>query len=154
MDTTIPYGDSDYFHTLVEAMVGAGGIQNVSIRGSPYDFRFAPSSAYSGSWLQKITHLVEETYALNNNSSVILLSHSMGCLYTLWFLNQKNQEWKDKYINKWIPTAGVFGGAGTGIKQVSTFFFLLCRSCNYHKTKNKHSVLALLFLNNYKTISH
>ena len=73
LDTSIPYGDSDYFHTLVEAMVGAGGIQNVSIRGSPYDFRFAPSSAYSGSWLQKITHLVEETYALNNNSSVALL---------------------------------------------------------------------------------
>lgn len=99
-------------------MVGAGGVRNVSIRGSPYDFRFAPSSVYYGSWLAKMTSLVEETYLMNLNSRVTLLSHSMGCLYTLWFLNQKSQEWKDKYIAKWIPTAGVFGGAGTGIKQV------------------------------------
>ena len=42
----------------------------------------------------------------------------MGGLYALWFLNQKTQSWKDKYISKWIPTAGVFGGAGSGIKQV------------------------------------
>ena len=99
-------------------MVGAGGVRNVSIRGSPYDFRFAPSSVFYGSWLAKMTSLVEETYLVNQNSRVTLLSHSMGCLYTLWFLNQKSQEWKDKYIAKWIPTAGVFGGAGTGIKQV------------------------------------
>ena len=89
MDTSIPYGDSDYFYTLVEAMVGAGGVRNVSIRGSPYDFRFAPSSVYYGSWLAKMTSLVEETYLMNQNSRVTLLSHSMGCLYTLWFLNQK-----------------------------------------------------------------
>ena len=29
LDTSIPYGDSDYFHTLVEAMVEAGGIRNI-----------------------------------------------------------------------------------------------------------------------------
>ena len=121
LDTSIPYGDSDYFHTLVEAMVEAGGIRNISIRGSPYDFRHAPTSAYNNdvTWLDKMTWLVEETYLINSNFSVTLLSHSMGCLYTLWFLNQKTQEWKDKYVARWIPTAGVFGGAGTGIKQVS-----------------------------------
>ena len=114
MDTSIPYGDSDYFHTLVEAMVEAGGVRNVTIRGTPYDFRFAPSDIYKN----ELTRLVEETYVTNNNSPVTLLSHSMGCLYTLWFLNQKSSEWKDQYILRWIPTAGVFGGAGTGIKQV------------------------------------
>jgi len=67
LDTSIPYGDSDYFYTLVEAMVGAGGVRNVSIRGSPYDFRFAPSSVYYGSWLAKMTRLVEETYLINQN---------------------------------------------------------------------------------------
>ena len=125
LDTSIPYGDSDYFFTLVEAMVEAGGIRNISIRGSPYDFRYAPNSAYSGTWLDKMTHLVEETFLINGNARVTLLSHSMGCLYTLWFLNQKTQEWKDRYILRWIPTAGVFGGAGTGIKQVSEYSIVL-----------------------------
>lgn len=118
LDPTIKYGDSDYFHTLVEAMVQAGGIRNVSIRGLPYDFRYAPSSAYSGTFLDKATSLVEETYEMNNQTKVTILSHSMGCLYGLWFLNQKNETWKSKYILRWIPTAGVFGGAGSGIKQV------------------------------------
>ena len=118
MDPSIHYGDSDYFHTLVEAMVGAGGVRNVTIRGSPYDFRHSPSSAYAGNWLDKMTTLVEETYELNNETKVTILSHSMGCLYGLWFLNQKDDEWKSKYIFQWIPTAGVFGGAGSGIKQV------------------------------------
>ena len=118
MDPSIHYGDSDYFHTLVEAMVGAGGVRNVTIRGSPYDFRYSPSSAYAGNWFDKMTALVEETYELNNRTKVTILSHSMGCLYGLWFLNQKDDEWKSKYIFQWIPTAGVFGGAGSGIKQV------------------------------------
>ena len=100
-------------------MVGAGGVRNVTIRGTPYDFRFAPSDTYKN----ELTKLVEETYITNNNSPVTLLSHSMGCLYTLWFLNQKSAEWKDQYILRWIPTAGVFGGAGTGIKQVGSNIF-------------------------------
>jgi len=111
-------GDSDYFHTLVEAMVQAGGVRNISIRGSPYDFRYAPSSAYSGTWLDKMTSLIEDTYEINNKTKVTILSHSMGCLYGLWFLNQKSDEWKSKYILRWIPTAGVFAGAGSGIKQL------------------------------------
>ena len=118
MDPSIHYGDSDYFHTLVEAMVGAGGVRNVTIRGSPYDFRYSPASAYAGNWLDKMTALVKDTYELNNRTKVTILSHSMGCLYGLWFLNQKDDEWKSKYIFQWIPTAGVFGGAGSGIKQV------------------------------------
>ena len=44
LDPFISYGHSDYFHTLVEAMVQAGGIRNVTIRGLPYDFRYAPTS--------------------------------------------------------------------------------------------------------------
>ena len=73
-----------------------------------------------------MTNLIEETYECNDNSRVTVLSHSLGCLYTLWFLNQKSQEWKDKFILNWIPIAGVFGGAGTGIKQVN-----LPQSCGF-----------------------
>eukprot|EP00948_MAST-09A_sp_MAST-9A-sp1_P003622 g3622.t1 len=118
LDTTIKVGESDYFHTLVESLVSAGGVRNVTVRGMPYDFRHAPSSAYNGTFLNKMTTLIEDTYELNNQQRVTILSHSMGCLYGLWFLNQKDTEWKQKYIRQWIPTAGVFGGAGSGIKQL------------------------------------
>ena len=83
-----------YFHDLVEALVTVGGVRNASIRGAPYDFRRAPNSAYDGRWVAKLTGLVEETFAINCNQKVTLVSHSMGCLYVLWFLNQKSQDWK------------------------------------------------------------
>ena len=38
LDAAINYGDLDYFHTLVETIVQAGGRRNVRIRGLPYDF--------------------------------------------------------------------------------------------------------------------
>merc|ERR1712136_163114 len=37
-----------------------------------------------------------------------------------WFLNQKSYNWKEKYILRWLPTGGVFSGAGLGIKQLLT----------------------------------
>ena len=65
-----------------------------------------------------MTSLVEDTVAINCGRKVVLLSHSMGCLYTLWFLTQQPQTWKDKYISRWVPTSGVFAGAGTGVLQL------------------------------------
>ena len=59
----------------------------------------------------KLKELVEETYLKNGNSSVILISHSMGCPYTLYFLNHLSQEWKDKYVKSWMPISGPFGGS-------------------------------------------
>jgi len=118
LDPTLKAGGSDYFHDLVEALVSAGGIRNVTIRGSPYDFRRAPTSAYDGEWITKMTDLVETTVSLNHGNKVVLLSHSMGCLYTLYFLNQKDDEWKSKYVKRWIATSGVFAGAGSGVIQL------------------------------------
>jgi len=118
LDPTLKISGSNYFHDLVEALVKAGGVRNATIRGSPYDFRRAPTSAYNGTWLLKMTHLIESTSANNNDQKVVLLSHSMGCLYTLWFLNQKTTSWKNQYIKRWIATSGVFGGAGTGVVQL------------------------------------
>ena len=57
---------------------------------------FAAESQVGHSFMHDLKELVETTYAVNGNASVVLLSHSMGCLYTLVFLNKMSQAWKDE----------------------------------------------------------
>ena len=119
LDPALKVGDSSYFHDLVQALVAVGLQRNVSVRASPYDFRLAPTSAYDGTWKDLMQKLVEDTFQTNGNKRrVVLLSHSMGCLYTLWFLNQMDDTWKAKYIAAWYPTSGVWAGAGSGVVQM------------------------------------
>jgi lysophospholipase-3 len=82
---------STYMSKVVTALVAAGGVRNVSIRAAPYDFRYAPSSEVGDKYIKDLQALVEETYTLNGNKKVVVLSHSMGCLYSLYFFNQQQQ---------------------------------------------------------------
>ena len=65
-------------------------------------FLSEPASEYN----LKLKKLVEDTYSGNGNKKITLMSHSLGCPYTLVFLNAQTQAWKDKYILQWIPLAG------------------------------------------------
>ena len=57
-------------------------------------------------YFNKLKALIEETYAENKNKKVSLLCHSLGCPYTLVFLNKQTQAWKDKFILQWITLSG------------------------------------------------
>lgn len=58
----------------------------------------------------RLQHMIEEM-AEKAGGPVVLVAHSMGNMYTLYFLNQQPQAWKDKYIKAFIslgpPWAGV-----------------------------------------------
>ncbi len=59
---------------------------------------------------------MEKTYAKNGNKRVIFICHSMGSPMTLYFLNQRTQRWKDKYVRAFITMAGVWGGTVRALK--------------------------------------
>lgn len=80
-----------------------------TIRGAPYDFRFAPHNQRD--YFHRLQALVEETYGLNNDTKVTLMSHSMGGIYTLYFLHTVSQEWKDKYVKVFIPVNAPWKGS-------------------------------------------
>jgi lysophospholipase III len=59
--------------------------------------------------------LVEETVTRNGQKAVIV-THSMGGLMSLVFLQQQSQTWKDKYVRALITLAAPWGGTVKTIK--------------------------------------
>jgi len=91
------------------ALVADGYERGVSVRGAPYDFRYAPHS--QPFYFVKLRQLVEETWAVNGRRKVVLVAHSMGGLYASYFLRRRSGAWKDQYIEALVtvntPWAGL-----------------------------------------------
>ncbi|ESO12856.1 hypothetical protein HELRODRAFT_159443 [Helobdella robusta] len=98
-----------YFTNIVESLIKAGYHRNVSVRGVPFDFRKAPNEM--DSLFKQMTKLVEETYELNNKTRIILMGHSMGNNFILYWLNRQPQWWKDLYIDSLISLAAPWAGS-------------------------------------------
>ncbi|KAK2841867.1 hypothetical protein Q5P01_012067 [Channa striata] len=106
-----------YFFTMVQHLVNIGYIRNETVRGAPYDWRFAPNE--NADYLTKLRDLVEEMYD-KYQQPVYLLGHSMGSHYVLYFLNQQPQAWKDKYIQGFISLAAPWGGALKALRVMAS----------------------------------
>ena len=68
-------------------------------------------SDLTGEYFSKLKALIEETFAMNGNMPVVLVCHSLGCPYSLIFLNQQLQDWKDKYLRVWLTISAPWGGS-------------------------------------------
>jgi len=64
------------------------------------------STESQSGYFAKLKKLVEDTYSANGNKKITLISHSLGCPYTLVFLNKQTKDWKDMYIFQWITLSG------------------------------------------------
>lgn len=98
-----------YMIPFIDHLTTLGYIRGKDIRGSPYDFRYAPDQL-PDDFHTNFRKLIETTYASNGNQQVTLISHSYGCPVTLYFLSLQTQDWKTKYLKQWIALSGVFGG--------------------------------------------
>lgn len=77
-------------------------------------------------WFIDLKYLIESTFFINGNIRITLLAHSMGGPMILLFLQQQSQEWKDKFISKFISLSASWGGSVKSVKvfAVGKFSFL------------------------------
>eukprot|EP01104_Vermistella_antarctica_P017259 TRINITY_DN608_c2_g1_i1.p1 TRINITY_DN608_c2_g1~~TRINITY_DN608_c2_g1_i1.p1 ORF type:complete len:449 (-),score=100.90 TRINITY_DN608_c2_g1_i1:125-1471(-) len=97
-----------------------GYVYGESIRAAPYDWRYGPDHYVNAGIYDNVTQIVEEMYAANNNTPVVLMSLSMGGPYTALYLSRQPQVWKDKYIRAWMSLSGVFAGSSMAIRALVT----------------------------------
>jgi len=112
---------SPYMIHLVNALTNKGYERGRTLFGAPYDFRYAPgphASAVARNYLTDLKGLIEQAYTANDNQPVVLLSHSMGALWSLYFLNNQQMEWRQKFVAHFVTIAAPWGGT---VEQMMTF---------------------------------
>ncbi|KAM9377900.1 lysosomal phospholipase A and acyltransferase [Pholidichthys leucotaenia] len=106
---------SMYFFTIVQSLVDWGYTRDDDVRGAPYDWRKAPNE--NKDYFLKLQQMIEEMVE-KAGEPMVLIAHSMGNLYTLYFLNQQPQSWKDKYIKAFISLGAPWAGVAKTLRVV------------------------------------
>lgn len=110
-----------YTSSLVESLEDVGYVGGKSLFGASYDFCYGPgtkSSSMGAKYLGNLKKLVEEAYTSNGNKQVILVSHSLGGLWVLHFLNQQTLSWRKQYVKHFVAIAAPWGGS---VQEMRTF---------------------------------
>lgn len=110
-----------YMSSLVKSLEDVGYVDGKSLFGAPYDFRYGPgtkSSSVGAKYLENLRKLVEEAYTSNDNKQVILVSHSLGGLWVLHFLNRQPLSWRKQYVKHFVAIAAPWGGT---VQEMKTF---------------------------------
>ena len=71
-------------------------------------------------YYKRLKDLIEDTYYLNNNRRATLVAHSMGNMVILYFLNQMDQVWKDKFVARFVALAAPWAGAAKTIRVMAS----------------------------------
>ncbi|CAF0944065.1 unnamed protein product, partial [Didymodactylos carnosus] len=122
--STIEYFDSSglsyssYFAPIVRSLVALGYTRGLNLRGAPYDFRRAPDE--QGDYFLNLTNLVMDTYEKNNQTKIVLITHSMGGPFALYWLHHITPEFKEKYIRSMVTIAAPWAGAVKALRLMAS----------------------------------
>ena len=105
-----------YFDLLIGRLEEFGYEPSVNLFGAPYDFRKIMVIDYLELYFKKLKLLIENAFD-KENKKVVIVSHSIGCLITYFFLvNYCDRHWKNKYIQKFVSVAGPYGGCSVALR--------------------------------------
>lgn len=107
--------ETEYFESLVATLARQNGLKrDVNMAGAAYDFRKPPHEM--SEYFDDLGKLIESLWTQNQNRSVTMICHSLGCLMSVHMLNKKPREWRNKYVRRLVSMAGPYAGAFRALK--------------------------------------
>lgn len=97
------------FHKAIETLRALGFDEGRTLFAAPFDWRRFPSQQ----WLADTRNLIETAYQRSGGRRVVLAAHSMGGPASYLLLMSQSAAWREKYIERWIPSSAVWGGSPT-----------------------------------------
>ena len=116
LDPSLHISGSAYYQPMIDFLVGLGVGYKVgtNLHGAPYDWRLGPDGhSAAGQYYDKLRSLVENTYSANGNTTVTIVTHSLGGPTVLGFLRRQPAEWKARHVRAFAPISAPFGGTSS-----------------------------------------
>lgn len=114
LDPGLLCDETAYMKPLAERLEReAGLVPGKTLLAAPYDHRYATDALAGGNarFEEDLTALVERASAAAGGRGVALISHSLGGLVALHWLQGRPAEWKREMGLSWISLSTPFGGA-------------------------------------------
>lgn len=140
---SVEFANDDYMSTLIDALESVGYEEGVNLFAANYDFRKIGDPNEIDSWCLSLTKLIEQHCAMQENP-VIIIGHDLGAVVANYFLVNAMQEWKDRFIDKFISVSGTFGGCPKALRAVLSG---VTGSGNFNAAVKASSGLSLMLPN-------
>lgn len=106
-----------YFQPMIDDLKSKG---YNNLYGYPYDFRTITNTVAILNFVNGMKNLIQKTYNKSGGQKVNLITHSLGCVVSTYFLNKMTSSWKNKYINLFCPIAPPFLGSTGALESILT----------------------------------
>lgn len=140
---SIEFANDDYMSTLIEALEAAGYQQGVNLFAACYDFRKIGDPAEIDAWCLSLSKLIEQSCSMQEKQAIII-GHDLGAVVANYFLVGAMQEWKDRFINKFLSISGTFGGCPKALRAVLSGVSAPGNASNFNLAVKTSSGLSLM----------
>jgi hypothetical protein len=143
---SIEFANDDYMATLIDALESAGYQEGTNLFAACYDFRKIGDPNEIDAWCLSLTKLIEQHCAMQENPAIII-GHDLGAVVANYFLVNAMQEWKDRFIDKFISVSGTFGGCPKALRAVLSGVSAPGNAMNFNTAIKASSGLSLMLPN-------
>jgi len=91
---------------MIETLKSIGYVEGVNLFGAGYDWK----NTLSDNYLKELQVLIEKAVK-STGSKAVLITHSMGCPFSYYFLRRMGDDWVQQNIHMYIPIAPAWMGA-------------------------------------------